>query len=557
MSRPEHGIFYLSPIWITRIVKRRRILIALCVGCIPLYLDASHLLQPGLPYPGDGLSNLIPAWHLRHEIAAGNLPVYTELWYGGELSISNPLFKGFYPAWWPLLIPGVPMAEASKIILGLHLFAAGALAYLTWSREFPIYFALPIALILSLLAAHWGAHLEKLLGWPWVILGMWGLLPMVLRSRPRRAGFVVGIAGGMLLLVGNIYHAAYLAIAAAFIFGVTRSKKAIQIAAVSSLVSLPKLLSAVPILLSGADRPPASHFALPLELIRGLLGAWPTLEGIQWGANYTWFAAVGPGVFLLAAVGTLLIWSETDSWRRRWGVGTAMSGIFGGFLAGFPPLYWLPGLGILRTAGRASLLVAISALLLTAYVLIRLEETDFNTRPFEGSFLQDLDYSTILVVTVCLLLFSATVVAVPISNSEKSAVQPTTGREVASIIEESGCTPAWQEITTMDGSGSLYHKEIAYGLAEAGIPALATSYGRIGQQYRVRDDSGRVQPEVIIIESRIPNETVHLSGGWWRPERGSINGSNWEVSRTVKADASTIYLYTIEGNETCLETGSA
>jgi hypothetical protein len=495
-------------------------------------MEGRRFISGGFPYGGDGLSNLIPAWLVRHELTSGDLPIYTELWYGGEYLFANPLFKGFYPLWWPTMIPGVPMELAVTAILSLHVVGTGLVAYWVTSRSLPPRFALPLSFVLSLPVIVWGAHTEKLLGWPYFVLVIGAVAPDYIRRFPRRSGLTAGAGVGVMLLVGDIYHAAYAGLLVTSVGVATVGFDYLRGLALGGLAGIPKVVSLLPTLVDGSDRPGVSFFAFPpQEILLSLWGVQLTSTGISIGVPKYRFATVGLPITIVALAA--VYWAYKNRLSRHYVAGVLAASLVGALLAGFPPLYWLPipGIDILRTAGRATLLVGVGTILLTWLVCTERNRLGITRQR----------------LLVAVLALSVLNVALVPAAGGGGAVNPTVGREVAATLQSEECTPVWLEIhpRVENGVGTgPYHKQISYALAEAGIPATATSYGRIGQDYGVRS-GGDLTFEALIIGGRLnaSDTTKRLSGGWHRPYRGSINVSEWDVLDRVSTDRGPIYIY--------------
>ncbi|MFC6973661.1 hypothetical protein ACFQL1_01615 [Halomicroarcula sp. GCM10025709] len=143
----------------------------MAIAGVAIYLEWGPLTKPGFPYPNDFFSNLIPVLHARASVASGELPLYTEQWYGGEWQFANPLWKGFYPPWWPMFLPWVPMLAYYKFLYAAHIIATAAVSYVYGRRYLNQLSAGVIALLFTLIIIHFNGHIEKVLSWPWIVLG--------------------------------------------------------------------------------------------------------------------------------------------------------------------------------------------------------------------------------------------------------------------------------------------------------------------------------------------------------------------------------------------------
>lgn len=350
--------------------RKRAVLLvgALVVALVPLVVLREMLFQPGYPYTHDALSNLLPPWHARHSLLDGRLPIYTDLWYGGQLQFLNPLWKGFYPPAWPLFVPGIPMLPAIKAVLGAHYVAAGLIAYYYASRDFSV----PVAVSFGLLAitpmTEFVGHFEKVLGWPWAILIVANLLPHRL-DRPR-TGYLIGGALGAMLLAGDNYHFFYFGILVAVVVVATKAWGQVRPLLVGGLVCLPKfLLSIVPTVLEGTARPESGRSLSLWDLGVGVVGFWLDLSTLTVDFSmyhvFEGYAPVGIGVPVLAGLVVAYAYLRPpDSWQ--YAAGGTIAGIVGVVLATrWETLQSLPVVSTFRASARAIVLVSGSGIFLS------------------------------------------------------------------------------------------------------------------------------------------------------------------------------------------------
>lgn len=336
----------------------------LLAGCV-LLINYSLLSTTGYPYGGEVFSNLYLAQHARTSLAAGHLPIYTDLFFTGRYQFANPLWYGFYPFAWPLLFPMIPLKLATKIVILGHLIAVPLISYHSLKDHLELRHSLLLSMIsLPPIATQVGAgHLEKIFAWPWFVLIMWRLLPC--NAGTIRRGVLLGVAIGFMLLAGANYYAVYALFLVLLILGFTRSYSTLKGFIVGGLVGTPHLLSVLPAMLSEAHRPPPGYGMWPHESVQLLVGVWG--GPIPFDANVTsGYAAVGIGVLSLAIYGFYLAFHT----NREWTLGLiAVSGVAFAFLSEM--IYVLPAASMLRTAGRVNILLAVVALLFATYPLMR------------------------------------------------------------------------------------------------------------------------------------------------------------------------------------------
>jgi hypothetical protein len=513
--------------------RRKQVIVGLAIGVVILLLDRKAFFAVGFPYGGDTLSNLIPAAYFREALQSGGDPFVTP-WYGGMAIWENGFFKGFYPPWWPLFIPGVAQALYLKILLIIHYLAAGVVTYVSARRELQPAYAIPLAFLFLFPMAYFNAHISKTMAWPWVILGVWQLTPRRLDSEPRRAGALLGLSGGMMLLIANAYFAFYLAVLGGAILLATRDWEAIRMAAVVSvIIGSPKLIS---VSLAGTRDVPASTVGSSKPLVAGLTGlplGWIQLES---------YAVVGIPVCIIAAITVVWAYWRPNQFPTDWLLGCVMAVLIGLLLATKAKLiYSLPLVDTFRVAQRAVLIPALAGLLITIVFIHAMENlsTDIAV-PSDQK---------LTVILALVLILSVANAGLPPLVQQQSTTDPTIGRVVAQSVNEHGCEPAWLEINANWQSGrGPYHKQIAYGLAEHGITATATSYAKIGQEYSTHKDE-RLTFEVLILQNdeTLPNREVTLTGGWFQPDRGTIDGSQFEIVEQINASGGAVRLYAPDG----------
>ncbi|MFB6186439.1 MAG: hypothetical protein ABEI86_06180, partial [Halobacteriaceae archaeon] len=483
--------------------KREVVLIGGILGVFPLILTARAFILPGFPFDGEIFSNLLPALHARHSIANGQLPIYTELFYSGRYQFANPLWYGFYPPAWLLFIPGIPLDGAIKFLLAVHLFITPGIAYYYSEQEVPWFVAAPFALlwVMPIAAQLNFAHLEKVFAWPWLVLVACQCLPERFRSDSRRDGRIAGIGLGMILLAGGNYYFAY-GLALIVIITVTcRAQKFGRGVIEGSIVGVPHLISIAPVLLGGASRPAVGYTAGVFDVVDLLSGLFVTpMAYVRFvGQGY---AVIGLPVLLLTGYGIHYAHRHTNDW---WVAGISAAGIIGWALAtGNQVLYSLPGVSILRVSSRATVLVAIAALLLALYGATQL------TRPKINS-----EWRQILVVS--LLVLSVLVASIAWVNQTQLGytTSPDEANEIAGQLKASDCESVWLASNpSWNSSASLPvdSTELGFALTKRDIAVRAVHYGAIGQQWTVYNETGQLSFDVLLTGGPLPaNGSINLS----------------------------------------------
>lgn len=182
--------------------------ISILLACIWIYIHTA--IQKPFFGGSDLVSNLLPIVHYRYSILQEHtLPLNTQLWYGGRPQWMNPLWSFCYlPA--TLIWLALPLHWGARVVLGGHLLAAVMVGWYFVRRLLP---GTPERLLAALLLVSpitvtpMLGHIEKLLAWPWVLLG----LQVLLRTdvKPRRQGLIAGISLSMIALAGSNYYVLY------------------------------------------------------------------------------------------------------------------------------------------------------------------------------------------------------------------------------------------------------------------------------------------------------------------------------------------------------------
>lgn len=459
-----------------------RLLIGFILGLVPVILLRQRLLYPGYPYLHDFVSNLYPALHVRWSLSHGQLPIYTELWYNGRYQFLNPLWKGFYPPMWLLFIPQIPLIPASKALLVGHYIATAIVAYWYAREDFEWWLAAPFALLFVSPMALLRGLIEKVLGWPWLVLLVWQLTRSRMRANPRRHGLLAGISLGMLLLSGSIYLFFYAGCLLSCVVLATKHWEFLRATLKGSLVGLPKIVfSIVPVMLVGIDRPTYSRPATLENFVAGLIGFWIDPQTfniiIQQAIDPGSYRAVGLPVVIIA-VGVIVWTYWSPSKDTDWIAGLCVAAVLGTLLASeWRYLYELPGVKIFRISARATVIVSMVTLLLTWYGLYRIETVELPILRTKGRY--------ILGVLLVLSALNGFAVWHIVTGGHAHELQ--IDDQVANDLEAAGCSSVWIE-GPWGPPGHVaapYQKPIGFELTQRGISLTAVNYGDIGQDYRL------------------------------------------------------------------------
>jgi hypothetical protein len=184
------------------------------VGVALLALLALGYCAPALVAPfwgdADSWSNLLPVIHYRRSILVDHaLPLYTPLWYGGRMQWQNPLWNFLYG-------PATAVWLIVSLDWGARIVYAGHLLFSLWAgRKLASRFlasetarlSAAVLLVSPMLPVLSSGHIEKVLGWGWLLLSIDFLLDGK-RSLPVR-GVCSGLCWGVMALAGDNYHVFY------------------------------------------------------------------------------------------------------------------------------------------------------------------------------------------------------------------------------------------------------------------------------------------------------------------------------------------------------------
>jgi hypothetical protein len=504
---------------------------ALIVALVPLVVLREMVFQPGYPYTRDALSNLIPPWHARHSFLSGQLPIYTDLWYGGRPQYQNPLWKGLYPPAWPLFIPGIPMFPAIKTILAVHYVAAGLVAYYYASRDFSPIVGVAFGILAIVPMTEFVGHYEKVFGWPWAILIIANLLPH--RFSCPRAGYLIGGGLGAMLLAGDNYHFFYFGIFVAIMLGATKAWHQLKPLTVGGIIGLPKFLFAIlPTVLGETSRPEAGRVLSVWEIGVGVVGFWIDASALTVELStkhvFEGFAPVGIGVPILASLVVVYAYFRPpESWQ--FAAGAVISGIIGVVLATrWETLQSLPIFSTFRVSARAIVLISGATLFLSWLGVL-----------WSGDRRTVVQYAVLALVLISALSGAGTFAAV--ENAQ--ATQLHQGIEMADSISVSDCDSIWIE-GRYEQTSTPYKKPLAYELTKRGVALQATNYGKIGQEYTAIEN-GEPTFDALVIGKPMPaSGTVGLTGGWGFPQRGEVPVELLQLDRVYTYSAGSVYIYT-------------
>ncbi|WP_379775017.1 hypothetical protein [Haloarcula pelagica] len=496
------------------------------------------LMTEGYPVGNEIFVHLMPALHARFSLLAGELPIYTDLFFSGRYQFANPLWFGWYPFAWPLYVPGLPLKTAIYIVVAPHLLAAPAIAYYYSQKTLPYYFAVPFAYLwlMPITVQAFGGHLEKLFAWPWLVLLVWQLRPSNLTERPRRAGYIMGFCGGMMFLAaGNYYFIYGLLIAVPFALAYWH-RDMIKGAVLAGLIGTPRLVTVVALLLEGTSRPEVG-FKLTLPKMVWLLSGLHLIESIsiKKGLIFPGFAVIGlPALWLGYRSVKQTDWGDISGpWRPAAVVVIAVGTLIA---TGSPVIYTLPGSGLIRTAGRANIIIALMTLLFV-WVGLRYEWAN--------------RHSVIRVAVAGLLLSSVAMAGVAFATLDMMSSQPTTFSDtVMTEVDAAGCDEVWISHTPAWSSSGDYTRfrpeRLSFEATERGIAVRAGHVGHFGQEWSLRDEGGAYQVDVLVTPVKLPDGgSVDMSTMFDRKPVDTLPVSDTSFLQTVSTPRDQIHLYEI------------
>lgn len=346
---------------------------------------------------------------------------------------------------------------------------------------------------------------------------------------------------GALLLAGSIYNFFYACCLLGCIVLATKNWKFLRATFAGALVGLPKIVfSIIPTMLAGAGRPTFNRPATLENFVTGLVGFWVEPRGfnivIQRTIDPGSYRVIGLPVVLLA-IGVIIwmFWSPTED--RDWIAGVTVAAVLGTLLASeWSYLYELPVVKIFRLSARATVIVAMAALLLSWYALQRVGTVRFGAIRPSGR----------AILGVLVILSAVNGIGVWHTVGIGEARELHVDDRVANDLEAAQCSSVWLE--GMYGPpgpvAAPYQKPIGYELTRRGISLTAINYGDIGQEYRVHHN-GHLTFEALVLGARLPaGGRIALTGGWRGPIRGTIDAKRFELYERYRTDKGPVYVYT-------------
>ncbi len=440
-------------------------LLALALVCIYYTFDA---LRAPFFGGGDLTSNLLPIIHFWRSIAIERtLPWYTNLWYGGRYQWMNPLWSFFYipsTVIWLLF----PLDWAARIVIVGHFigstWAGRSLASLFLDSERDRFLAALLFASPGVIGIV-GGQLEKVLSWPWVLLGLRFLLDT--HAKELKTGFLSGLCLGVLALTGAMYYLFYSIVLLGLI---TLSRRSGRLTAgflggsSIGLLHLPSVWYLV-----GSPRDPVGLSVSLSEAAQALFIGFRD-QAMSWEKFAESFAVVG------APIALLLIWSlcclPRAFWRRD-------SRIYFLAAAGFAAaLFLLLATGVayrghhfldtFRTTSRAMAFVAVVTLL---GGLAFARELRAKGRVHRTILTISLALSAIQVVAVWGQLRPAGLEYWIYSGAD----------QVAQSLQSSGAKSVWIDVTNYRSSAGETGRLLGVALNLRGIALPDWYYGNMGQ----------------------------------------------------------------------------
>lgn len=519
----------------------RDAVVGVLLGLLPVGLRADGFLAPGYPSGSEVFSNLIPALLVRRSLAAGELPVRTDLFFDVTYQFANPLWYGFYPFAWPLFVPGLPLPTALKVVLAGHFVAAVAVTYFYARKEFVPSLAAPLALVwLGPLALHANWHFEKIFAWPWFALLVWQLLPRRVTAPTRRYGLLAGGSLGLMLLAGANYYAVYAGVLTLAVAVALRGRQFLTGFLAGSLVGFPHLLS-VALAMDGGLARPGRFPITAMEIVPELTGVFLLYEnpGFPTPGGY---AVVGLPAVFLAAAGLYDGLLSRDPDERRWSLAIAGVIAFGAMMATRTLVYELPLVSVLRTARRATTVVAVCCFLLVWYAASRPKvERSTAARWFVAG---------LLVVSAGFATYGW------VEMNRMDTVDTSFGDRVAAEVEGAGCESVWIERSPAWAAerSPWQSTEMAFSLVRRGIAVRAFHYGHVGQEYSGRDASGELTFDALVTHLPVPGEgDVAVSPEHTREASAVVARPDLALRSKLETERGPVYVYEAEGG--CSATG--
>lgn len=505
-------------------VSVRQVVVALVVLVVPLLPVLPRYVGARFPYPGDGLGNLAPAYHVRHDPGA---LFYTDLWYGGYAPVLHPYAKVFYPPWWPTYLPGLELGLVLKLVLYAHVVAAVAVGYYYARERLAWYLALPLTLLAVNVAGGFTGHLWKWLALPWLVAFVWQLAPWRARAWDRGDGCWMGLClAAMLLTGGGVYYAVYgTAVLVPFLlqFGDRETATGLGLGLLPALLKLPAYATSL-----GGPRPGVGWQLDLVDVLAGLTGVATRFvrpvvgaAGPQIPFGHERFAVIGlPAVLLGVAAWGLRAVDEpsTDWWTALFGAFVVLVAFVTGAVQQFLPVE------MLRTAARANHVVALCVLLSVAVLARAVADRRGQVATWA--------VAGLLVLSV--VQAGATTAVYDRGDGGSLGAGP----EVADAVATDACGPVWIQ----DDRDVYDHYRVQVALAKAGIPLVNPRYAEGFVPFHALRD-GDPTFGTLVADRPVDGESVVLNRTYFAGTGGRLDADRLTHVRTVRGERETWYLY--------------
>lgn len=504
---------------------------AIAAGAL-LGLEFTDLFIGTVPYSADGISNLAPAWHVRYQLLAGQIPLWTDFWYNGYTPALHIYSKLFYPGWWPMFIPQTPFISTLRLVLAAHLVAGPLIVYYHLRERLRPIVSASFAFTSSTYLLVADGHYWKWLAFPWLLLALMRCTPWRARNWSWWDGAIIGGAWAITVLTGGgVYYAVFIGILVLPMAWVFANRSWLKGVGVGGMLVLPKIPSVVAS--AGTPHYPRTFGHTFDELLVGLTGVAPISFPPPAGSYAMGFAPVGVGILAIATVGPLVLNQATDVEMGQWwfalvtGGGIALLFDAGSFTE-------LPLFESLRTATRAIVLVQGIALLSATGVLDAL-----------STYLSERDMDLLRIAVAGCVVLSA--IQVGISASAVSVVGPPStlgvGDDVGQAVD-SDCGPVWFD-RNLGVQGPV--KRVQYTLAREGIGMLNPIYSPAGLREGPRGKDGGLLFNTILTHERYANETIRLDASGENAKGTTVERSKLTYKTTVESETTTLHIYEVKG----------
>jgi hypothetical protein len=159
----------------------------------------------------------------RESLLAGRLPLWNPHIYAGVPFLANPQTTVFYPPSWLYL--AMPVAQAEKWMVALHIFAAGSFMFLFLRRvglrqSSALLASLPWMFSSYFAARSWVGHLTLMFTATWIPLALY-CVERLITDRRWRWAVLTGLVMGVQLTAGGDQNCYYTGLAMA-VYGAAR-----------------------------------------------------------------------------------------------------------------------------------------------------------------------------------------------------------------------------------------------------------------------------------------------------------------------------------------------